>query len=448
MQDGNRGDWLRAVSEGLERLGLRVAACRACAGRALLVIEPGPGAPPLEVILSRDPMGRSFASLPGLEIAYGGAGELDPRARRALAVVVRLLERLASRLPADLDAPFVRAPAGLAPHQELAFAFPFCTAERAAGPDRPEVQEVLVRVTGRCNQACPFCSAPEPGPEPSLATLARLLEAVGTRAPRAVVTLTGGEPTLRDDLPELVELALHGGRDVVVQTNAVRLDSAGAVERFRPSARLRFFVSLHAMDEAGYDECTGTRGMLGRALAGVERLLAAGHGVVLGFVANARTASSLTSWVEAVAARFQAAEGLSIHASILLCPERRPAAAEWLVDYRVLGPALEAAWERAASSGLRADPLLSSTHAAIPPCCLSPAMRARHGAPPTLEPRVVPPREEPRRGWVRPDRCARCRHAGACLGVPEAYAVRFGTGPLVPIDDAGPSPEEGGLEKR
>lgn len=439
MHEGERSDWLRMVAEGLERLGLRVAACRACAGEALLVIEPGPGRARLEVSLSREPRGRGFASLPGLELAYRGADELDPLARRALAVLVRVLDRISPRLPPDLEAPFLRVPPGLAPHQELAFAFPFCTAERAAGPDRPAVQEVLVRLTGRCNQACPFCSAPEPRTEPSIATLERLLALAGRLAPRAVITLTGGEPTLRPDLPELAALALASGREVVVQTNAVRLADEGAVERFEPSPALRFFVSLHALDEARYDACTGTRGMLGRAQRGVERLLAAGHGVVLSFVANARTAEALTGWVEAVAERFRGAAGLAIHASILLCPERRPEAAAWLVDYRALGPALEAAWERAAALGLRADPLLSSTHAAIPPCCLSPAMRARHGAPPALEPRVAPTSasgEGPPDGWVKPARCAPCRHAGSCLGVPRAYADRFGDGALAPIEAA------------
>lgn len=435
-------DWLEVLCLGLERLGVHVVACRACAGDGLIVLGDlsDDAQRPFEINFTRASAEPAHHVVSGLAIQYRGADVLQPEQKHALQVVSRLLEKLSPQIPQDLDSSWVIGRDHFPPHQALAFAYPFCTAERSASPDGPEIQEVLVRVTSRCNQACPFCSAPPElvGGDPSPEVIERLIRDIDAKAPHATCTLTGGEPTLRRDLPELVRIAQEspGARlKVKIQTNAVRFENHELLDPLGSSPRLTFFVSYHASDERKYDLCTGTSGMLGRARKGIVNLLGSGHHVVLSIVANAVNATDLSDWVDDVVDRFASLGSLSVHFSTTLCPAHRPEAEEWIIDYEQLAPRLERAYERAMALGLESEPLLSSTHAAIPACFLSPSHRSRKGSGVVIEPRVGQGGDGrgDRTGWVKPSRCDKCLYSSSCVGVSMAYANRFGLDALRPI---------------
>ncbi len=386
----------------------------------------------LEVTLTRGTEAPCFATVSGISIRYRGTAETNEK--RALAVLTRLLKGLAARIPDDLESNHRRGLETMPPHRALAFAFPYCTAERGVGNDgEVRIDEVLIRLTGRCNQECPFCSAPPPLSDPPPSSIEHLLDILDTTAPTATVTLTGGEPTLRKDLADLVRRALAPGRDVEIQTNAVRLADPSRIARYPESSHLRFFVSLHALDEAVYDRCTGTTGMMPRAIEGIRNLQARGHPIVLSVVASKWNAALLEETVESVAELFTGPPLPSIHFSSTLCAERRAAEAErCLIRYSELSTLLEAAYERARKLGLHPEPLLSSTHAAIPACFLKPRFRRRTGPLPLLETQGAETSPDDF-GWRRGPRCGECSFSPACPGVPAAYAARFGLDELNPI---------------
>lgn len=401
---------------------MRLRAARASGGEAaLFCLADGEE---LEVTLSRE-LGPPAYAVVG-ELALRFRGQVGPEGQRVLAVLTRLVEGLRGRIPPDLDSPTLIGLGSMPAHRALAFAFPFCTAERSRTPSGDErIEEVLVRLTGRCNQACPFCSAPVPRSEPSLVEVERLLGHVARAAPSATVTLTGGEPTLRDDLPYIVSRTLASAATVEVQTNAVRLADPALASSFERSARLRFFVSLHALDESTYDACTGTRGMLPRAVAGIHHLRSQGHEVVLSVVVGALNSETIVKFTEEISHEFGEGAPLALHFSVTLCPEHRPTAADHIVRYSELAPRLEAAFDRAVELGLRPEPLLSSSHAAIPPCFLGSRWRSRRGPMPVLE-HQGPEAAGSDEGWQRGERCRDCGFSGICPGIPRSYADRFG----------------------
>lgn len=84
----------------------------------------------------------------------------------------------------------------------------------------------LLEVTKRCNLRCRFCFADRGRPEkdPTLEELKAAIRDIVRQCGNPLLQLSGGEPTLRDDLPELVHYAKEAGCSYVqVNTNGIRL---------------------------------------------------------------------------------------------------------------------------------------------------------------------------------------------------------------------------------
>ncbi|MBR0207902.1 MAG: radical SAM protein [Oscillospiraceae bacterium] len=85
---------------------------------------------------------------------------------------------------------------------------------------------VLLEVTERCDLRCRFCFARggESAREPGLDELKAAIRDIVRRCGGPLLQLSGGEPTLRDDLPELVRFAKEAGCSYVqLNTNGLRL---------------------------------------------------------------------------------------------------------------------------------------------------------------------------------------------------------------------------------
>src|SRR5260370_16123825 len=94
-----------------------------------------------------------------------------------------------------------------------------------------------LNVTEKCNIRCVHCYWEEYGKnqDPSLQTIGKILDQFKQLAGsyfengRHMLTLGGGEPTLRADLEDIIRLSVQRGFRVRLVTNAVLLDKARAV---------------------------------------------------------------------------------------------------------------------------------------------------------------------------------------------------------------------------
>ncbi|MFW5878587.1 MAG: hypothetical protein ACOCVR_02110, partial [Myxococcota bacterium] len=186
----------------------------------------------------------------------------------------------------------------------------------------------------------------------------------------------------------------------------------------------------------------------------IERILAAGHRVTINTVICSLNVGHLETLARALP--LGAEEGMvDWHLSALICPEGNPAAADYLVRYSELVPAVMEATATAVERGLQTSSLLSSTHAAVPPCVLPEGSAEDRrwlvgevrsgGSSPSA-------REEGGRNLSLPsdrmksDDCGSCSENERCPGVPKAYGLRFGLDELRPLS-RGAAPAARGLGK-
>lgn len=86
---------------------------------------------------------------------------------------------------------------------------------------------MVMEVTQKCNLRCPVCLASgekKVSDEPSLQTIREMYQTVLETAGTPPIQLSGGEPTVRDDLAEIVALGKEMGfRHIMLNTNGIRI---------------------------------------------------------------------------------------------------------------------------------------------------------------------------------------------------------------------------------
>jgi GTP 3',8-cyclase len=137
-----------------------------------------------------------------------------------------------------------------------------------------EIKSVRVSVTDKCNFRCTYCM-PAEGldwlPKNEILTFEEIHRLVRVMAAMGVseVRLTGGEPLVRRDLPELVRMLaqVRGVDDLSLTTNGVLLDRlAGPLVA---AGLRRINVSLDSLSHVKFAEIT-RRDALDRVLGGLE----------------------------------------------------------------------------------------------------------------------------------------------------------------------------------
>jgi hypothetical protein len=144
---------------------------------------------------------------------------------------------------------------------------------------------VLLEVTDRCNLQCAVCFADSGSgktADPSLENISLRLERAMAAAGPCNLQLSGGEPTLRDDLPQIVEAARRIGFSFIqLNTNGLRLAADRAyAHRLGAAGLSSVFLQFDGVDDGIYRTLRG-RELLEQKLLAVGNAGAAGLGVVL-----------------------------------------------------------------------------------------------------------------------------------------------------------------------
>ncbi len=141
------------------------------------------------------------------------------------------------------------------------------------------IDYLRISVTDRCNERCLYCmpegykgweSHPDHLTAEEIVRVARVAAGLGFRKFR----LTGGEPLVRRDVPDIVRAmaGIPGVESVGLSTNGLRL--AALAQPLRAAGLRTANVSLDALDPEVYRRVTG--GDVAKVLAGIRAAVAAG----------------------------------------------------------------------------------------------------------------------------------------------------------------------------
>ncbi|HVP56555.1 MAG TPA: radical SAM protein [bacterium] len=126
-------------------------------------------------------------------------------------------------------------------------------------------ERLIVELTTACNLRCKTCYMSAALSATNEMTTEEVIALVGQAASAGTETVAfiGGEPMMRQDLPQLVDFALTRFADVMISTNGT-MASPELTARFAGAKNLTIQISLDGPDDASHDAIRG-RGSFAKA---------------------------------------------------------------------------------------------------------------------------------------------------------------------------------------
>ena len=132
-----------------------------------------------------------------------------------------------------------------------------------------------IALTYRCNNACRFCYAYSPYRDTGEMTteeVKRVIDIIVDDAKVPSLSFTGGEPTLREDLFELIAYGREKGLRVNLITNGRRCGSKDYVQKLVDAGLNSAQVSIEGPDSETHDYIVGAPGAFDQMVQGVKNL--------------------------------------------------------------------------------------------------------------------------------------------------------------------------------
>ncbi len=143
------------------------------------------------------------------------------------------------------------------------------------GSDLANLASGYLKLGYACNNQCRFCTVEWQKTQGNRDTGTVFAEMERLLTEHSISTLhySGGEPTLRDDLPRLLLHARRlGVQQQIIQTNGRRLQQMDYLQALLAAGATSFFVSLHSPDQEVHDELVRAPGAFQQTCAGLANL--------------------------------------------------------------------------------------------------------------------------------------------------------------------------------
>jgi len=136
--------------------------------------------------------------------------------------------------------------------------------------------EIMIYLTSKCNLNCPICFLETKINEVPFDIIKKL-----AICRRKWIILSGGEPTLREDLPKIISEIVKSNNIPIIQTNGLKLSDFEYTKRLRKAGLKFVHFSFNGFDPVNYKDLYGNENLLGIKLTAIENLNKLGFRVFL-----------------------------------------------------------------------------------------------------------------------------------------------------------------------
>lgn len=121
---------------------------------------------------------------------------------------------------------------------------------------------MVMEVTLRCNLHCPVCfasSGKSAENEPDIDAIRGMYDVVMEGVGACTIQISGGEPTIRDDLPQIVTLGRHAGfNHILINTNGVKIArEQGYLKHLKESGISAIYLQFDGVTDTVYRSIRG-----------------------------------------------------------------------------------------------------------------------------------------------------------------------------------------------
>ena len=285
------------------------------------------------------------------------------------------------------------------------------------------VASMRLRVGHQCNRRCEFCFIPHHEKAVQDYNIENSIEAAVKAGVRELV-MTGGEPTLQNDLPVYIQKASDlGVRRIILQTNGIRLANEEYCQTLVDAGLTTVVISLHSHRDDILADITKQPKTIDRILKGIANLHQAGIQISLTHVIGPKNFNHLPDF-----AKFMVEEAnINRFCFIFATPMSWPMATEDIVvRYSDAAPYLMKAMDYCIDKGVIIDGIAFKCGA--PHCVVK-------GEPRYLVDAVNIPDNNRTKDWVRVPACKTCVLKDQCYGVRRLYVWMYGADEFTPILD-------------
>ena len=285
-----------------------------------------------------------------------------------------------------------------------------------------------------CNNNCLFCVIGEEERHVKAIPIEEIRRELSDARKQGAtdVALTGGEPTIRREILDLVSYAKQlGYSTIMLITNGRMLSNSDFAGKLVAAGANRFMFSIHGINE-GHDDLTRVPGSYRQAVQGMKNVKALGIEIVTDTVATRKNCHELPAIVRHL---------LQAGAAVCQVDFVIPCGSAWHHKESIIPPMKDVApyVHKVIDDAKRAGDDKKILVMGLPYCQMKgyegymnepnipeikiSAPEAAHRAEDYNEHRVE--------GKVKPEKCRMCEHFSRCEGVWENYIQLYGDGELV-----------------
>jgi radical SAM protein with 4Fe4S-binding SPASM domain len=206
-------------------------------------------------------------------------------------------------------------------------------------------------LTFRCQNNCVHCYAggPHETVEMNTAQWKEVINKLGDIG-IFILTFTGGEPTLREDLPELLQYAQNKGMVTGLITNGRRLKDKAYVETLEKAGLDFVQITLESHKEQIHDLMTDNKGSWLETIAGIKNAVNSQIYVTTNSTLNKHNASEFLETIDFIKELKVAAFGCN---SLIYSGKANTVDEEFAITYETINELLPSIREKAQQLGLK-----------------------------------------------------------------------------------------------